>query len=76
MSFSTLLLNLKMTFFIAFILVSKLRSCPVAAIDLAGAGIKLIIPDAKEIAVVVIIFQEEIAVTRLLLLAVIIRTVA
>ena len=65
-----------MTFFIAFILVSKLRSCPVAAIDIAGAGIKLIIPDAKEIAVVVIIFDEEIAVTRVLLLAVVIRTVA
>ena len=38
MSFSNVLPNLKMTFFIAFNLVAKFASCPVATTDIAGAG--------------------------------------
>ena len=43
-----------MGFSIAFNLVSKFASCPVAATDIAGAGFILTIPDAEEIAAVVI----------------------
>ena len=53
MNFSNVLPNLKMTLFIAFNLVSKFSSCPVAATDIAGAGLILTIPGAEEIAVAV-----------------------
>ena len=56
-----------MTLFIALNLVSKFSSCPVAATDIAGAGLILTIPGAEEIAV---------RVTRTLLLAVVIGIVA
>ena len=60
-----------MTFSIAFNLVSKFASCPVATTDIAGAGFILTIPDAEEIAVVVIV-EGEVRVTRILLLAVVV----
>ena len=47
-----------MAFSIAFKLVSKFASCPVAATDIAGAGFILIMPDAEAIAVVVIVEGE------------------
>ena len=75
MNFSNVLPNLKMAFSIAFNLVSKFASCPVAATDIAGAGFILTIPDAAEMAVVVIV-EGEIRVTRILLLAVVIGIVA
>ena len=43
-----------MAFSIAFNQVLKLASCSVAATDIAGAGFILTIPDAEEIAVIVI----------------------
>ena len=58
-----------MAFSIAFNLVSKFTSCPVAVTDIAGAGFILTIPDAEEIAVVVIV-EGEVRVARILLLAV------
>ena len=42
-----------MKFSIAFNIVSKFASCPVAATDIAGTGFILTIPDADEMAVVV-----------------------
>ena len=63
-----------MLFSIAFYLVSKLRSCPVTATEKAGAGFRLIISDAEEIAVVVTV-EGEIRVERVLLLTVVIGTV-
>ena len=63
-NFSNVLRNLKMAFSIAFNLVTKFAFCPVAAIDIAGAGFKLIIIEAEEIAVVVIV-EREIKVTRI-----------
>ena len=64
-----------MAFSIAFNLVSKFASCPVAATDIAGAGFILTIPDAEAIAVVVIV-EGEVRVTRTLLLAVVVGIVA
>ena len=64
-----------MTFSVAFNLVSKFTSCPVAAADVAGAGFILTIHDAEEIAVAVIV-EGEVRVTRVLVLAVVIGTVA
>ena len=68
MNFSKVLPNLKIAFSIAFNLVSKFASCPATGaelIDRAGfieyiarAGFILIIPDAEEIAVVVIVEGE------------------
>ena len=60
-----------MAFSIAFNLVSKLRSCPVAEIGIAGAGFILTISGAEKIAAVVIV-DGELSVTRVLLLAVVI----
>ena len=62
-----------MVFSIAFNLVSKLRSCPVAATDIARAGFLCTIPDAKEITVVVIL-EEEVRVARVLPLTVLIES--
>ena len=64
-----------MAFFIAFNLVSKFASCPLAATDIVGAGFILTIPDAEAIAVVVIV-EGEVRVTRILLLAVVVGIVA
>ena len=64
-----------MTFSIAFNLVPKFSSCPVAAADIAGAGFLLTIPDAEAIAVVVIV-EGEVRVTIILLVAVVVRIVA
>ena len=64
-----------MAFSIAFNLVSKFASCPVAATDIAGAEFILTIPDPEEIAVVVIV-EGEVRVTRTLLFALVIGTVA
>ena len=75
MNFCKVFANLKIAFSIAFNLVSKFASCLVAATDLAGAGFTLTTPDAEEIAVVVIV-EGEVGVTRVLLLAVVIGTVA
>ena len=61
-----------MKFSIAFNLVSKFVSCPVAATDIAGTGFILTIPDADEMAVVV---EGDARVTRILLLAVVIGVV-
>ena len=69
MNFSNVLPNLKMTFSIAFNLVSKFAPCSVAAIYLPGAGFTLTIPDTEGIAVVAIV-EGEVRVTRILLLAV------
>ena len=66
---------MKIAFSKAFNLVSKFASSLVADTDLAGAGFTLTIPDAEEIAVVVIV-EGEVRVTRVLLLAVVIGTVA
>ena len=73
LNFSKELPNLKITFSVATNLVSRLRSRPVTPTDIAGAGFILTIPDAEEIAVVVIIV-EGVRVTKVLLL--VIRTVA
>ena len=54
-NFSNVLPNLKMVFSIAFNLVSKFASCLVAATHITGVGFILTIPDAEEIAVVVIV---------------------
>ena len=64
-----------MAFFIAFNLVSKFASYPAVATDIAGAGFILTIPNAEEIAVTVIV-EGEVRVTRALLLAIVIRTIA
>ena len=64
-----------MAFSIAFNIISKFTSCPVAVTDIAGAGFVLTITDAEEIAVVVIV-EGEVRVTRILLLAVVIGIVA
>ena len=64
-----------MAFSTAFNLISKFSSCPVAATDRAEAGFILTIPDAEEIAVVVIV-EGEVRVTIKLLLAVVIGIVA
>ena len=61
---------MKIAFSIAFNLVSKFASCPVAATDIAGAGFKLTIPDAEEMALVVIV-EGEVRVTSILLLPVV-----
>ena len=74
MNFSNALPNLKMTFSIAFNLVSKFVSCTVAATDIAGAGFIFTIPDAEEIAAIVIV-DREVRVTRILLFAVVKETV-
>ena len=58
-----------MAFSIAFNLVSKFASCPVAAADIAGAGFILTLRDAEEIATIVIV-EGEVRVARMLLLAV------
>ena len=61
---------------ITFNLVSKLRSCPVAATtDIVLRRFILTIPDVEEIAVAVIA-EEELRVTRVLQLSVVIWTVA
>ena len=65
-----------MAFSIAFNLVSKFASCPLAATDIVGAGYILTIPDAEAIAVVVIVDEGEVRVTRTLLLAVVVGIVA
>ena len=75
MNFSNVLPNLKMAFSIAFNLISKFTSCPVAATDIAAAGFMLTIPDAEAI-VVVVIAEGEVRVTRILLLAVVVGIVA
>ena len=72
MNFSKVLPNLKMVFSIVFNLVSKLRSCSVAAAEIARAGFIFTISDAEEIAVVVIVEKK----VRVLLLIVIIGAVA
>ena len=58
-----------MSFSIAFNLVSKFASCPVAAADIAGAEFILTLRDAEEIATIVIV-EGEVRVARILLLAV------
>ena len=58
-----------MAFSIAFNLVSKFVSCPVAAADIAGAEFVLTLRDAEEIATIVIV-EGEVRVARILLLAV------
>ena len=58
MNFSNVILNLKMSFSVAFSLVSKFASCPLAATDIAGAGFIPTIPDAEEIAVAVLVEWE------------------
>ena len=58
-----------MAFSIAFNLVSKFASCPVAAADIAGAEFILTLRDAEEIATIVIV-EGEVRVARMLLLAV------
>ena len=73
MNFSNVLPNLKIVFSIAFNRVSKFASGPVAVTDIAGAGFILTTPDAEERAVQMIV-EEEVRVTRILLLAVIIGT--
>lgn len=60
---------------ITFSLVSKLRFCPVAATDIVQRQFILTIPDVEEIAVAVIA-EEEVRVTRVLQLSVVIWTVA
>ena len=55
-----------MAFFIAFNLVSKFVSCPLAAADIAGAGFIFNKPNADEVAVVVIA-EREVRVKRILL---------
>ena len=60
---------------ITFSLVSKLRSCPVAATDIVLRRFILTIPDVEEIAVAVIA-EEEVRVTSVLRLSVVIWTVA
>ena len=75
MNIFNVLPNLKMAFSIAFNLVPKCASCPVAATDIAGAGFIVTIPDAEEMAVVVIV-EGEVRVTRILLLPVVIEIVA
>ena len=59
-----------MAFSIAFNLVSKFASCPVAATNIVGAWFMLTIPDAEEVAVVVIVEGGEVRVTKIFLLAV------
>ena len=71
MNFCKVLSNLKIDFLIIFNLVSKFASCYVAATHIPGGGFMLTLPDAEEIAVVVII-EGEIKVTRVLLLAAVI----
>ena len=73
MNFSNVLPNLKMAFSIAFNLVSKFASCPVAATDIAGERFIVALSDAEEIAVVVIV---EGRVREILMLAVVIGIVA
>ena len=75
MNFSNVLPNLKMAFSMAFNLVSKFVSCHVAATDIAGARFILTIPDAEEIAVVMVV-EGEVKVTRILLLAVVVGIAA
>ena len=75
MNFSNVLPNFQKAFSIAFNLVSKFAFCPVAVTDIAGAGFILTIPDAEEIAVVIIV-EGEVRVTRILLLVVVIGIVA
>ena len=75
MNFSNILPNLKMTFSIVFNLVSKFVSCPVAAKEIAGAGFIFTTHDSEETAVVVIV-EGDVRVTRALLLAVVMETVA
>ena len=74
MNFSKVLYYLKLAFSIAFNIVSKFASCPVASKDIPGAGSILTIPEAEGISVVVIVVAK-VRVARLLLLAVVIRTV-
>ena len=73
MNFSNVLPNLKIVFSMAFNIVSKFASGPVAVTDIAGAGFILTTPDAEERAAQMIV-EEEVRVTRILLLAVIIGT--
>ena len=61
-----------MKFFIAFNLVSKFASFPVAATDIDGAGFTLTTSDAEKI----VIAEGVVRVARVLLLAVVIETVA
>ena len=75
MNISNVLPNLKMAFSIAFNLVSKYASCPVATTGVAGPGFILTIPDAEDTAAIVIV-EGEVRVTRILLLAVVIGIVA
>ena len=44
-NFSSILLNLKMAFSVAFNLISKFVSCPVAQTDIAGVGFIITIPE-------------------------------
>ena len=74
MNFSKVLYYLKLAFSISFNIVSKFASCPVASKDIAGAGSILTIAEAEGISVVVIVVAK-VRVARLLLLAVVIRTV-
>ena len=55
MNFCKVLSNLKIAFLKVFNLFSKFASCYVTATHIPGAGSILILPDAEEIAVVVII---------------------
>ena len=73
MNFSNVLPNFHIAFSIAFNLVLKFASCPVATTDIVGAGCILTIPDAEAIAAQMVV-EEEVRVTRILLLAVIIGT--
>ena len=63
-----------MAFSVAFNLAPKLTFCPVAATNIAGAAFILNIPHVKGIVVVVIV-EEEVRVTRGLLLAVVIGNI-
>ena len=58
MNFSKLFPKLKIAFSLAFKLVSKFASCPVAAADIAGVGFTLTTTNAEEIPVVVIVEGE------------------
>ena len=75
MNFSKLVPNLKIAISIEFKLVSKFPSYPVASTYTAGAGFILNILDVEEIAVIAIV-EGEVKVTRVLLLAAVIGTVA
>ena len=57
--FSKELPNLKMVFSIALNLVSKLRSCRLAATDIAETGFILTIPDPEENVIIVTLDREK-----------------